>query len=54
MEHNFVHLRLHTEYSMRDGLLRIPNLLARIKQDGMQAVAISDQSNFISKRFLRV
>lgn len=45
MDNNFVHLRLHTEYSMRDGLLRIPDLLARVKKDEMLAVAISDHSN---------
>ncbi len=42
---DFVHLRLHTEYSMRDGLLRIPSLIERVKQDGMLAVAISDHTN---------
>lgn len=45
MPDEFVHLRLHTEYSMRDGLLRIPDLLERVKKNGMSAVAISDHSN---------
>lgn len=45
MPSEFVHLRLHTEYSMRDGLLRIPSLLASAKENGMSALAISDHGN---------
>ena len=45
MVNNFVHLRLHTEYSMRDGLLRISDVLDRVKKDEMKACAISDHSN---------
>src|SRR3989475_3737444 len=38
----FVHLHLHTEYSLLDGHSRIPALIARAKQLGMPAVAITD------------
>ncbi|TMI98407.1 MAG: PHP domain-containing protein, partial [Bacillati bacterium ANGP1] len=42
MPSNFVHLHLHTEYSLLDGHSRIPALIARAKQLGMPAVAITD------------
>jgi len=38
----FVHLHVHTEYSLLDGALRIDSLLERAKADGMPAVAITD------------
>jgi DNA polymerase III subunit alpha len=43
---NFVHLRLHTEYSLVDGLLRIKPMVQRVADLGMAAVAVSDRSNF--------
>ncbi|MES1944181.1 DNA polymerase III subunit alpha [Salinisphaera sp. PC39] len=41
----FVHLRLHTEYSLSDGIVRIKPLLARARELGMPAVAITDIAN---------
>ncbi len=41
----FTHLHLHTEYSLLDGLNRIPVLVKRIKELGMDAVAITDHGN---------
>jgi DNA polymerase-3 subunit alpha len=38
----FVHLHVHTEYSLLDGASRITNLIAKAKQAGMPAVAITD------------
>jgi len=38
----FVHLHVHTEYSLLDGAIRIDSLLERAKADGMPAVAITD------------
>jgi DNA polymerase-3 subunit alpha len=38
----FVHLHVHTEYSLLDGAIRIDSLLERAKTDGMPAVAITD------------
>lgn len=38
----FVHLHVHTEYSLLDGAIRIDGLLKRAKEDGMPAVAITD------------
>ena len=43
---SFVHLRLHTEYSLIDGLLRIKPTLERVAELGMPAVAITDHHNF--------
>ena len=38
----FVHLHVHTEYSLLDGLSRIPKLLTHVKENGMDSVAITD------------
>ncbi len=38
----FVHLHVHTEYSLLDGMSRIPHLVARAKELGQPAVAITD------------
>ncbi len=42
----FVHLRLHTEYSLIDGLVRVKPLVARVAELGMPAVAVTDVCNF--------
>lgn len=39
---DFVHLHVHTEYSLLDGANRIKDLVARVKELGMNAVAITD------------
>ncbi|HMA66401.1 MAG TPA: DNA polymerase III subunit alpha [Desulfosalsimonadaceae bacterium] len=39
---NFVHLHVHTEYSLLDGAIRIEQLLERAKQYQMPAVSITD------------
>jgi DNA polymerase-3 subunit alpha len=43
---SFVHLRLHTEYSLADSLIKINPLVERVVELGMPAVAVSDLSNF--------
>lgn len=45
MTSEFVHLRVHTEYSIVDGIVRIKPLVKAIAAAGMQAVAITDQNN---------
>lgn len=42
---SFVHLHLHTEYSLLDGAVRIPELMKKAKAFGMPAVAITDHGN---------
>lgn len=39
---NFVHLHVHTEYSLLDGAIRISELLKRARQFEMPSVAITD------------
>ena len=43
--HSFVHLHLHTEYSLVDGLVRIKPLVQAVAEAGMPAVAVTDQAN---------
>ncbi|MES2141591.1 MAG: DNA polymerase III subunit alpha [Pseudomonadota bacterium] len=45
---SFVHLHLHTEYSLSDGLVRIDELVARAVELGLPAIAITDQSNLFA------
>jgi DNA polymerase-3 subunit alpha len=44
----FVHLRLHTEYSLSDGIVRVPELMASVALSGMPAVALTDQCNLFA------
>lgn len=46
MEHaNFVHLHLHSQYSLLDGAIKIPDLINRVKEYKMPAVAVTDHGN---------
>ena len=48
----FTHLHVHTQYSILDGLSKIPDLIKKAKEDGMQAVAITDHGNMFGvKKF---
>jgi DNA polymerase-3 subunit alpha len=50
----FVHLHLHTEYSLVDSTVRIGSLMERCAADGMPAVAMTDQNNlFAMVKFYR-
>ncbi len=50
----FVHLRLHTEYSLIDSVVRVQELVDAVAASGMSAVAVSDQSNlFAMVKFYR-
>jgi len=42
MPQKFAHLHVHTEYSLLDGMSRIPQLIARTKELGMDSLAITD------------
>jgi len=39
---------LHTEYSLVDGIVRVPELMAAVSSAGMPAVALTDQSNLFA------
>ena len=52
--HHFVHLRLHTEYSLIDSVVRVPELIEASAAAAMPAVAVTDQSNlFAMVKFYR-
>jgi len=42
---SFVHLHVHTEYSMLDGAARLPELFAECARLGMPALAMTDHGN---------
>ncbi len=44
-ERSFVHLHCHSHYSLLDGASRIPELVARAKEQGMNALALTDHGN---------
>ncbi|MBM4125181.1 MAG: PHP domain-containing protein, partial [Nitrospira sp.] len=45
MSSQFVHLHLHTQYSLLDGANQIDPLVQQVKDFGMPAVAITDHGN---------
>ncbi|NQV85778.1 MAG: PHP domain-containing protein, partial [Woeseiaceae bacterium] len=45
MNDSFVHLHVHTEYSLVDSTVRIPELVERCAAEKMPAVALTDQNN---------
>jgi DNA polymerase-3 subunit alpha len=44
-DNRFVHLRVHSDYSMMDGLNKLKPLMAKVQALNMPAVAITDQMN---------
>ena len=42
---SFVHLHVHSEYSMLDGAARVADLMSAVAEQGMPAVAITDHGN---------
>lgn len=42
----FVHLRVHSDFSMSDGVAKVKPILAQVEALGMAAVALTDQNNF--------
>ena len=48
MPHSFVHLRVHTEFSLVDGLVRVPSLMGAVPEKGMNAVAVTDFCNLFA------
>ncbi len=48
MQATFVHLHLHSEFSLIDGLVRIKPLMAKCKKAHMQSVALTDYCNFFA------
>ncbi|MCU7837993.1 MAG: DNA polymerase III subunit alpha [Candidatus Thiodiazotropha sp. (ex Troendleina suluensis)] len=48
MEAPFIHLRVHSEYSLVDGLVRVKPLVKQVAEGGIPAVALTDQSNLFA------
>ncbi|PCC99306.1 DNA polymerase III subunit alpha [Halopseudomonas pelagia] len=48
MTHSFVHLRVHSEFSLVDGIVKIKPLIKMVAEAGMPAVAVTDQNNMCS------
>lgn len=48
MSSSFIHLRSHTEFSLRDGLLKVKPLVKQVAEYGMPAVAVTDQCNLFA------
>ncbi|MBX3186937.1 MAG: DNA polymerase III subunit alpha [Labilithrix sp.] len=41
----FVHLHVHSQYSMLDGAVKVKNLVKQVQKQGMSAVALTDHGN---------
>ncbi|MGR9088690.1 MAG: DNA polymerase III subunit alpha [Gammaproteobacteria bacterium] len=48
MQPKFVHLKLHTEFSLVDGIVKIKPLVKRLVELGMPAVAVTDHVNLFA------
>lgn len=48
MNSNFVHLHVHSEYSLLDGMCRLDKVLDKARRLGMPAVAVTDHGNMHS------
>jgi DNA polymerase-3 subunit alpha len=46
----FTHLHVHTQYSILDGASDVGDLIAKAKEDGMEAVAITDHGNMFGTK----
>lgn len=47
-EPSFIHLRVHTEFSLVDGLVRVKELVSAAKENNMPAVAMTDDTNLFA------
>ena len=48
MADSFVHLRIHTEFSLVNGIVRVKDLIKNASADAQMALAITDQSNMFA------
>ena len=48
----FIHLRVHTAYSLSEGAIKISDLIARLKEMNMPAVAMTDTGNMFGGKAL--
>ena len=52
MSNSFIHLHLHSEYSISDSLIRIEELIDHVSRNKSPAVAITDNNNIGKERRL--
>ena len=45
---DFVHLHVHTQYSILDGQASIPRLVDKAMADGMKGIAVTDHGDMLS------
>ncbi|MCZ6854920.1 MAG: PHP domain-containing protein, partial [Gammaproteobacteria bacterium] len=45
MSPDFVHLRVHSEFSIADSIIKVRDLAGAVERLGMPAVALTDRSN---------
>lgn len=48
MSSPFIHLHIHSEYSLYDSVVRIKSLVAQAKENNMPAVALTDMANLFA------
>ena len=48
MNPQFIHLHVHTEYSLANGIVRVKKLVGALKKANIPAVAVTDQCNLFS------
>ncbi len=48
MQPAFIHLRLHTEFSLVDGIVKIKPMVKRLAELNMPAIAVTDHANLFS------
>lgn len=48
--HDFVHLHVHTQYSLLDGQASIPKLVDKAIKDGMRGMAVTDHGNMMGMK----
>lgn len=41
----FIHLRVHTAYSLSEGAMKVPNLIHKLHDQGVPAIAVTDTAN---------
>ena len=44
-EPKFIHLRVHTAYSLSEGAMKVPALMHRLHEQGVPAIALTDTAN---------
>ena len=45
---NFVHLHCQSEFSVENSLIRIPKLIEKVQEIGMNSIALTDESNLFT------